>query len=98
MYCADVRFAFHHRVINLPGVKVTSNGIEEMENAPCGGYIASILDAEGFPVSFICGQSPTEPRNMPERLEFNDEKEKPRVRKFVRFAPGPAAIHKVSDA
>ena len=67
-----------------------------MKSAPNGGYIASILDAEGFPVSFVWGQSPAEPREMPERLAVNDEKEKPRVRKFVRFSPGPAAIHKVS--
>lgn len=66
-----------------------------MENAPGGGFIASILDAEGFPLSLVYGQSPTEPQTMPERLLFNDEKEKPRVRKFVRFTPGPAAIHKV---
>ena len=67
-----------------------------MDNAPHGGYIVSILDANDFPLSLVFGQSQTEPRAMPERLEFNDEMEKPRVRRFVRFSPGPAAVHKVS--
>jgi hypothetical protein len=87
-----------HRVIKIPGVRVTSNGIEVMENAPHGGYIVSILDPEGFPLSLVYGQLATEPRKMPERLEFNDEMEKPRVRKFIRFSPGPAAVYKVSDS
>lgn len=66
-----------------------------MKDAPGGGYIVSVLDPEGFPVNFIYGQTPAETRDMPEKLVFNDESTKPRVRKFQRLEPGPAAVHKV---
>ena len=58
--------------------------------------MATIKDPEGFLVNFIYGQAPGEPGKMPEKLLVNDETTKPRVRKFQRFEPGPAAIHKVS--
>lgn len=93
---ADVQPAY--RVIQLSGAKCTSNGIEEMKDAPGGGHIASILDPEGFPVNFIYGQTPAQPQDMPEKLLFNDESTKPRARKFQRFEPGPAAVHKVCAA
>jgi catechol 2,3-dioxygenase-like lactoylglutathione lyase family enzyme len=83
------------KVIKLPDAKCVSDGIEEMKDAPGGGYIATILDPEGFPVNFIYGQTPVETRDMPEKLIFNDESTKPRVRKFQRFEPGPAAVHKL---
>ncbi|KIN09009.1 hypothetical protein OIDMADRAFT_48845 [Oidiodendron maius Zn] len=83
------------KAMKIPGVRVASNGIEAMDNAPHGGYIVTILDPEGFPLNLVFGQSAPELRAGPERLEFNDEKEKPRVRKFLRFSPGPAAIHKL---
>ncbi|TKA55110.1 hypothetical protein B0A49_12198 [Cryomyces minteri] len=83
------------KVMKIPEAKCISNGIEEMKDAPGGGYIASILDPEGFQVNFICGQVPAESRKMPEKLVFNDESTKPRVRKFQRFEPGPAAVHKL---
>ncbi len=66
-----------------------------MTDAPGGGYIASIEDPEGFPVNFIYGQTAPEPRPMPEKLMFNDESDKPRQRKFQRFEPGPAGVHKL---
>jgi hypothetical protein len=66
-----------------------------MKDAPGGGHIASILDPEGFPVNFIHGQTPAQPQQMPEKLMINDESTKPRARKFQRFEPGPAAVHKV---
>ena len=66
-----------------------------MKDAPGGGHIVSILDPEGFPVNFICGQTPAQPKEMPEKLVFNDESTKPRARKFQRFEAGPAAVHKV---
>jgi len=66
-----------------------------MKDAPGGGHIASILDPEGFPVNFIHGQTSAQPQVMPEKLVFNDESTKPRVRKFQRFEPGPAAVYKV---
>lgn len=96
MFGTNIYSVSSYRAINISGVEVISNGIEKMEDAPCGGYIVTILDAEGFPLNLVWGQSPAEPLSMPERLDFNDEQEKPRVRKFVRFTPGPAAIYKVS--
>ena len=69
-----------------------------MRDAPGGGHIATILDPEGFPVNFIYGQTPAQPGDMPEKLVFNDESTKARVRKFQRFEPGPAAVHKVCPA
>ena len=66
-----------------------------MEDAPGGGYIVSITDPEGFPVNFIYGQTPAQAGSPPEKLIYNDESTKPRVRKFQRFEPGPAAVHKV---
>jgi len=83
------------KVLKLPGVEVTSNGIEELTDSPGGGFIASIIDPEGFPVNFISGQKAAEPLAYPEKLLVNDESEKPRQRKFQRFEPGPAAVHKL---
>ncbi|RFU24798.1 hypothetical protein B7463_g11542, partial [Scytalidium lignicola] len=83
------------KAINIPGVRVASAGIETLEDAPGAGYMVTILDTEGFPLNLIYGQTPAAPGRMPERLLFNDEQEKPRERKFVRFTPGPAAIHKL---
>lgn len=67
-----------------------------MDDAPGGGYIATILDAENFPVSFIFGQTPVSKGALPEKMVWNDETEKPRVRRFQRFSPGPSPIFKVS--
>ena len=83
------------KVLKLSEVQVTSDGIEEMKDAPGGGYLVSIIDPEGFPVNFVCGQEPGPAGEMPEKLVFNDESTKPRQRKFQRFEPGPAAIHKL---
>lgn len=84
-------------VLQIPNVRVLSNGIEEMKDAPGGGYIVSIADPEGFPVNFVFGQERKQPQEMPEKLLINYEDEKPRQRKFQRFEPGPAAVHKVSS-
>jgi hypothetical protein len=43
------------------------------------------------------GQAPAEKGEYPEKLTINYEKDKPRIRKFQRFEPGPAAVHKVSS-
>ena len=67
-----------------------------MEEAPGGGYLLTVIDPEGFPINLIYGQTPKERGQMPEVLETNYEVEKPRVARFQRFKPGPAAIHKVS--
>ena len=80
----------------LPGATILNGGIQEMKNAPGGGHIVSIEDPEGFPVNFIYGQAPvTEERKKPAKLIVNDETDKPRQRKFQRFDPGPAEVHKV---
>jgi hypothetical protein len=55
----------------------------------------TLTDPEGFPVNLIYGQTPAETGTLPERLVFNYETDKPRVRSFLRFEKGPAAVHKV---
>ena len=55
----------------------------------------TLTDPEDFPVNLMFGQTPAEPKGYPEKLTINYEVEKPRVLKFQRFSPGPAAIHKV---
>ena len=72
-----------------------SDGIEPMKEAPGGGFIVTLIDAEGFPMNLTYGQSTAQPGNRPEKLFVNDEFDKPRVRKFLRYQPGPAAVHKV---
>ena len=57
--------------------------------------MVTVHDPEGFPMNLIYGQTPAEPGPLPDPLEYNYEKEKSRVRKFQRFDPGPAAVHKV---
>ena len=56
----------------------------------------TVTDPEGFPLNVIFGQKPlnTEDEHY-EKISFNYPNEKPRVRKFNRFQPGPAAVHKV---
>ena len=66
-----------------------------MADAPGGGSIVTIRDPEGFLVNFIYGQAPAEPGKVPEKLIVNDETTKPRLGRFQRFEPGPAAVHKV---
>lgn len=55
----------------------------------------TLTDPEGFPINLMFGQTPAESKDCPEKLELNYEVEKPRVKKFQRFSPGPAAVHKV---
>ena len=70
--------------------------IEKMDEAPGGGYIVSLHDPEGFQVNIIYGQEPADMGKLPEKLVYNFEGDKPRVREFQRFQPGPAGVHKVS--
>lgn len=79
------------RAAQLP----TGGKIQEMSDAPGGGYLLTLTDPEGFPVNLMYGQAPSELKEYPPKLLLNDEIEKPRVRKFQRFEPGPAAVHKV---
>ena len=69
--------------------------IEEMKDAPGGGYILTLHDPEAFPVNLIYGQEKTPQGEQPEKLIQNFEMEKQRVRRFNRFTPGPAAVHKL---
>lgn len=60
--------------------------------------MVTIEDPDGFLVNVVYGQerrkdTPTAPT---EKLRANYPSEKQRVRQFNRFAPGPAAVHKVS--
>ncbi|GAB7365638.1 hypothetical protein MBLNU230_g6702t1 [Neophaeotheca triangularis] len=69
--------------------------IEEMSDAPGGGHILTLTDPEGFPVNLMYGQQPAPVGELPEKIVYNDETNKPRVRRFNRFTPGPAAVHKL---
>lgn len=69
--------------------------IEELTDAPGGGHMVTLHDPEGFPINLIYGQTPATRGDLPEKIIYNDETDKPRVRKFNRFEPGPAAVHKL---
>ncbi|KAI4149279.1 MAG: hypothetical protein LQ340_004709 [Diploschistes diacapsis] len=75
----------------LPG----ASHIQKLDDAPGGGYLVTVNDPEGFPMNLIYGQEPAKPGPMPGQLEYNFENDKPRLRKFQRFKPGPAAVHKL---
>jgi hypothetical protein len=69
--------------------------IQELSDAPGGGYLVTFSDPEGFPVNLIFGQTPAVADTSPVKLTYNYETEKPRIRRFQRFEPGPAGVHKV---
>jgi hypothetical protein len=69
--------------------------IQELSDAPGGGYLLTLHDPEGFPVNLMWGQTPAEVGKLPNTLIHNYEAEKPRTREFLRFQPGPAAVHKL---
>ncbi|KAI6835296.1 hypothetical protein KC340_g5537 [Hortaea werneckii] len=78
----------------LPG----ASEIQEMPEAPGGGHLVTLQDPEGFPVNVMYGQTPPTQREtdeLPQKVILNDETDKPRVRQFNRFRPGPAAVHKL---
>ncbi|KAI1431049.1 trihydroxytoluene oxygenase [Xylaria sp. CBS 124048] len=81
------------RAAKLPG----SSDIQNLEEAPGGGSLVTVYDPEGFPVNLIHGQAARVPvpEEQPSQLAYNFENEKPRVREFLRFKQGPAAIHKL---
>ncbi|KAH9826027.1 Glyoxalase/Bleomycin resistance protein/Dioxygenase superfamily [Teratosphaeria destructans] len=64
---------------------------------PGGGFMLTLKDPEGFLVNLLYGQEPArvEREAFPPKLVANDELDKPRVRQFNRFTPGPAAVHKL---
>lgn len=69
--------------------------VEELTEAPGGGHMVTLHDPEGFPVNLMYGQTPAPKGDYPPKVITNFETEKPRVRKFNRFTPGPAAVHKL---
>jgi hypothetical protein len=73
----------------------TASSIESLDDAPGGGHLVTLRDPEGFPVNLIHGQTKKEPGPYPEILTTNYEASKPRVARFQRFTPGPAAVHKL---
>ena len=79
------------RATKLP----TAGKIQELADAPGGGFMVTLTDPEGFPVNLMFGQEAAEKGEYPQKLTVNYEDEKPRIRKFQRFQPGPAAVHKV---
>ncbi len=73
-----------------------AGNIHDMPEAPGGGSIITLIDAEGMPMNLVYGQSPADLGPDRSKLLINYEREKPRVRRFQRFQEGPAAVHKVS--
>ncbi|KAF4219348.1 hypothetical protein CNMCM8980_003079 [Aspergillus fumigatiaffinis] len=84
-------FADLEKAAKLP----SGSAIEELTDAPGGGYMVTVTDPEGFPVNLMYGQQLAEPGQYPESLVFNTEVDKPRIRRFQRFEEGPAAVHKL---
>lgn len=90
--CFEVAsFAELEKAATLPG----ASPIEAQTDAPGGGHMVTLLDPEGFPVNLIHGQEKKPAGPYPEILTTNYESEKPRVARFQRFTPGPAAVHKL---
>lgn len=69
--------------------------IQELSNAPGGGFMVTLTDPECVALNLMFGQEPAEGGPEPEKLVINYEREKPRTRRFHRFQEGPAAVHKV---
>lgn len=57
--------------------------------------MVTVTDPEGFPINLLHGQTPKPAGPFPEILTTNYEVDKPRVARFQRFKPGPAAVHKL---
>ncbi|KAE8374196.1 Glyoxalase/Bleomycin resistance protein/Dihydroxybiphenyl dioxygenase [Aspergillus bertholletiae] len=85
--------SFHdlERATKLAG----ASAIEELTNAPGGGHMVHVTDPDGFLINLLFGQTPAPAGPFPEKLTYNYEDKKPRVRMFQRFTPGPAAVHKL---
>lgn len=69
--------------------------IQSLEDAPGGGQIVTLHDPMGFPVNFMHGQEKKLAVEYRQPLRLNYEFEKPRIREFQRFKPGPAPVHKL---
>ena len=75
----------------IPG----ASSISALSDAPGEGHIVTLHDPEGFPINVMYGQTPAPKGDYPQKVIYNDEASKPRVRKFNRYTPGPAAVHKL---
>ncbi|KAJ5968758.1 hypothetical protein N7501_005006 [Penicillium viridicatum] len=73
----------------------TAGEIQALTDAPGGGYMVTLTDPEGFAMNLFYGTTPVTPGTYPDKLIANYELDKPRVRRFQRFQPGPAAVHKL---
>ncbi|KAJ5744263.1 hypothetical protein N7533_009133 [Penicillium manginii] len=89
------RLGSNHDVSPRASKLPSASSIEKLSDSPGGGFIVKLTDPEGFPVNLMYGQAPAEKGEYPEKLTINYEKDKPRIRKFQRFEPGPAAVHKL---
>ncbi|KAJ3538386.1 hypothetical protein NM208_g5927 [Fusarium decemcellulare] len=69
--------------------------IQELRDAPGGGHLITLTDPLGFPINLLYGQHPRESDGSTDKLVYNYESEKLRIRKFQRFTTGPAAVHKL---
>ncbi|KAK5136531.1 hypothetical protein LTR08_002875 [Meristemomyces frigidus] len=72
-----------------------ASGILDLSDAPGGGHMVTLRDPEGFAINVMFGQTEAAKGAFPEKVLLNDESAKPRVRKFNRYTPGPAAVHKL---
>lgn len=84
-------FAELEKAAAVPG----ASGITELSDAPGGGHMVTLHDPEGFPINLIYGQVKQTAGPFPEVLTTNYEHDKPRIARFQRFKPGPAAVHKL---
>lgn len=80
-----------------------SSAIEDAEG-PGGGSKVTLVDPNGFPITFIHGQTPKEQSKTlaetsrmteNENPVFNLARDKQRRGQFRRFSPGPSPVHKL---
>lgn len=70
--------------------------IEVMKDAPGKGHMVIFHDPEAFLISLVYGQEPVDRQEPPVKITINCTQEKPWIREFLRFKPGPAAVYKAS--
>ncbi|OJJ37488.1 hypothetical protein ASPWEDRAFT_108363, partial [Aspergillus wentii DTO 134E9] len=72
--------------------------VRKLADAPGAGSMVTITDPDGFPFNVIYDQGPiNSSREQPkqEKTVLSFPSEKPRVRQFNQFKPGPAAVYKL---
>ncbi|KAJ5365230.1 Glyoxalase/Bleomycin resistance protein/Dihydroxybiphenyl dioxygenase [Penicillium concentricum] len=74
----------------------TASPVQDLSDAPGGGFLVTITDPEGFPFNVAFGQKPIDAGvKHPEQVVLNYTGDKARRREFNRFEPGPAGVHKL---